>query len=576
MKDILVKLKYLLSKSQRTKLIILTVLLFFGMILEIMGLGVLVPVLSMILDSDFIYNNQYTNNLIELLGDISHEKFIYLFLAFTILLYSIKTIYLMFLTYKQNNFLSFLTASITYKLFKGYLEQPYMYHINNNAARFIKNLQTEVIYFNSFCLSLINIIIEGSLAIAVIGTLIYIEPVGAILLGLFFGLLSYLFFQFTKRKLSYWGEKREFYDNKLSKTSIEGLNGIKDLMVLNREQFYKSSFNRTNLLKAKIIANNNTVSQLPRFYLEMISVVGLISFITVMLLLDHNVTDLMTTLGVFVAATFRLTPSLNRIIASLQSIKYYKSSIQTIYDDVVSFKNENEPYTNEIQPFKYKISFKDFSFKYSEDSQYVLKNINLNINKGEIVGFIGESGSGKSSLIDCLIGLLPATEGEIHVDGKNIKNNGVAWRNNIGYVSQQIYLIDDNIIKNVAFGIKEEDINHEKVIDALKSAQILSFINKLPNGLNTIVGENGVQLSGGQRQRIGIARALYHNPQILILDEATASLDVETENKVMASVNLLKREKTIIKIAHRISTLDDCDIIYKVTNKNIEIYHNGK
>ncbi len=576
MKDILVKLKYLLSKSQRTKLIILTVLLFFGMILEIMGLGVLVPVLSMILDSDFIYNNKYTNNLIELLGNISHEKFIYLFLGFTILLYSIKTIYLMFLTYKQNNFLSFLTASITYKLFKGYLEQPYMYHINNNAARFIKNLQTEVIYFNSFCLSLINIIIEGSLAIAVIGTLIYIEPVGAILLGLFFGLLSYLFFQFTKRKLSYWGEKREFYDNKLSKTSIEGLNGIKDLMVLNREQFYKSSFNRTNLLKAKIIANNNTVSQLPRFYLEMISVVGLISFITVMLLLDHNVTDLMTTLGVFVAATFRLTPSLNRIIASLQSIKYYKSSIQTIYDDVVSFNNENEPYTNEILPFKDKISFKDFSFKYSEDSQYVLKNINLNINKGDVVGFIGESGSGKSSLIDCLIGLLPATEGEIHVDGKNIKNNGVAWRNNIGYVSQQIYLIDDNIIKNVAFGIKEEDINHEKVIDALKSAQILSFINNLPNGLNTIVGENGVQLSGGQRQRIGIARALYHNPQILILDEATASLDVETENKVMASVNLLKREKTIIKIAHRISTLDDCDVIYKVTNKNIEIYHNGK
>lgn len=576
MKDILVKLKYLLSKSQRTKLIILTVLLFFGMILEIMGLGVLVPVLSMILDSDFIYNNEYTKNLIELLGDISHEKFIYLFLGFTILLYSIKTIYLMFLTYKQNNFLSFLTASITYKLFKGYLEQPYTYHINNNAARFIKNLQTEVIYFNSFCLSLINIIIEGSLAIAVIGTLIYIEPVGAILLGLFFGLLSYLFFQFTKRKLSYWGEKREFYDNKLSKTSIEGLNGIKDLMVLNREQFYKSSFNRTNLLKAKIIANNNTVSQLPRFYLEMISVVGLISFITVMLLLDHNVTDLMTTLGVFVAATFRLTPSLNRIIASLQSIKYYKSSIQTIYDDVVSFNNENEPYTNEILPFKDKISFKDFSFKYSEDSQYVLKNINLNIKKGDVVGFIGESGSGKSSLIDCLIGLLPATEGEIHVDGKNIKNNGVAWRNNIGYVSQQIYLIDDNIIKNVAFGIKEEDINHEKVIDALKSAQILSFINKLPNGLNTIVGENGVQLSGGQRQRIGIARALYHNPQILILDEATASLDVETENKVMASVNLLKREKTIIKIAHRISTLDDCDIIYKVTNKNIEIYHNGK
>jgi ABC-type multidrug transport system fused ATPase/permease subunit len=341
------------------------------------------------------------------------------------------------------------------------------------------------------------------------------------------------------------------------------------LLILGKTDYFVNEYSKKNYLKARINANQGTVSQIPRFYLELISIIGLVSFIILLLLQGKDSASLVTILGVFVAATFRMIPSLNRIIAATQSMKYYRPSVDIIHKEIknnIVFEDNNSKDYN----FKNDIEFRSVDFSFTKDSS-VLKNINLIIKKGQTIGIIGESGSGKSTLVDLLIGLHKPTSGEIIIDGINNFQISQSWRNNIGYVSQTIYLTDDTIKKNIALGVPQKKINDSKIIELLKQVQLEKFINNLELGINTKVGERGVQLSGGQRQRIGIARALYHDPQLLILDEATSALDSETEEEVMESINQLKDNKTIIMIAHRISTLVDCDKIYKIQDKGILI-----
>jgi len=546
---------------------ILTLLLLFGMILEVFGLGILVPALTLILDENFVNTYPELNKNLFFLGPLDHLQLVYGFLILVVILYLFKTVYVMFLTFKQHRFLSNLLAYVGNVLYSGYLDQPYEYHLKNNASKFIKNLQSEITYFGAYSLSLITIVIEGSLALSVIFTLIYIEPIGAISIGFFFSFLSVIFFQFTKKKLSYWGKRREELDQKLTKVAIEGLGGIKDLNLLGRVDFFKELYSSNNYQKARLASNHTAISQYPRLFLEFVSILGLVGFILVMLLQDKPISTLIATLGVFVAATFRIIPSINRIIASAQNLKFYETSIASIYNDVISFtKNDEINLNSQRNSFTSQIELKSVSFSYEKTS--VLKDINLKIKKGSTIGFVGQSGSGKSTLIDIIIGVLKPTSGVLKIDGKIIKDIK-SWQNNIGYVSQNIFLTDNSILMNVAFGIPKSKIDVKAVAEALKKAQLLEFVNSLPEGLETTIGERGVQLSGGQRQRIGIARALYHNPSVLVLDEATASLDSETEKEVMDSIHSFKGEKTIIIIAHRLSTLDFCDKLYKIENNEI-------
>jgi len=561
------KINILINKRQRKGLVILTLLLFVGMVLEIIGLGILVPALTLILEENFINTYPELNEALSFLGPLDHLELVYGFLIVVVGLYFFKTVYIMFLTFKQHRFLSNLLAYIGNTLYSGYLSQPYEYHLKNNASKFIKNLQSEVTYFGTYSLSIITIVIEGSLALSVIFTLIYIEPIGAISIGLFFTFLSVIFFQFTKKKLSYWGKRRELLDQKLTKIAIEGLGGIKDLNLLGRVDFFKDLYSNHNYHKARLVSNHTAISQYPRLFLEFVSILGLVGFIIIMLLQGKPISTLMATLGVFVAATFRIIPSINRIIAAAQNLKFYNSSIDSIYNDVVSFTNNDESSSKHRDTvFKSQIELDNISFSYGKTQ--VLKDINLKIKKGSTIGFIGQSGSGKSTLVDIIIGILRPTSGVLKIDGLILENRR-SWQNNIGYVSQNIFLTDNSILMNVAFGIPKSKIDVKAVIDALKKAQLLEYVDSLPEKLETTIGERGVQLSGGQRQRIGIARALYHNPSVLVLDEATASLDSETEKEVMDSIHSFKGEKTIIIIAHRLSTLDFCDKLYKIENNEI-------
>ena len=548
---------------------ILTLLLFIGMVLEVFGLGILIPALSILLDPDLIKETPILNSFRNQFSEFSDQNFLSLVLLTILVVYLFKSLFLILITYKQNKFLSNITAYISNRLFESYLNQQYSFHLKRNASELIKNIQVEIYYLSVFLLSLITIFIEGGLVIAVLSTLIYIEPLGALTIGIFFGFLSVIFLQFTKRKLKLWGDLRQELDAEVSKIALEGLGGIKDLKILGKENFFLNQFSIKNYFKARISSNQATISQIPRFYLELISIVGLVSFIILMVNQGKDVSELITVLGVFVAATFRMIPSINRIISSAQSLKFSKPSVVTIYKEIYSLSSlNNENVILDEFKFKNKIEFKNVSFGFNKN-QNIIKDINLKINKGQTIGIIGESGSGKSTLVDLLIGLHEPISGSILIDEKSDLQLKQSWRNNIGYVSQSIYLIDNSILNNIALGVSEDMIDKARINQLIKDVQLEKFVGNLELGIETKVGERGVQLSGGQRQRIGLARALYNNPDILILDEATSALDTETEIEVMTSINNLKGIKTIVIIAHRKSTLNKCDLIYEIANSKI-------
>jgi len=565
--EIFRKINFLINKEQKSKLFFLGLFLFFGMVLEVFGLGALIPVLTLLLDSNSLYKNPIINKLKNELFNFSDQEFLFFILISIVVLYSLKTFYLILLALKQNRLLAKINANISNNLFKNYLLQPFEFFVQKNSSELIKNIQIETKNLNFYLTALISLVIELCLTSAIILFLIYLEPLGAITIGSFFGLLSYIFLQGTKIKLNSWGQIRHELDTKLSKHTLEGIGAFKDLKILGKQSFYIKNFNSKNLYKSRIEANQQTLSQIPRFYLELVSILGLISFIFLLIYKESNVTELISTLGIFVAATFRIIPSFNRIISSVQYLKYFSYSIDIIYKELKSqdhLKKASEE-TNKYF-FKGEINFKNVSFSYEEN--LILDKINLKIKKGQTIGIIGESGSGKSTFADLFMGLYSPISGYIEVDKKKGIQLNQKWRNSIGYVSQNIFLTDNSIKKNIALGVKDEIIDTKKITELIKIVQLEKLINGLDHGIETTVGERGIQLSGGQIQRIGIARALYNNPQILILDEATAALDVETEKKVMNSVYNFKGKKTIIIIAHRHSTLSECDIVYRI-DKNI-------
>lgn len=561
------KINFLITKKQRKGLVILTLLLFVGMVLEVFGLGILIPAISIILEPEMVEKTPLISSIRNYFSEFSSQGFILLFLVAIVVVYLIKSLFIVFLTYKQNRFLANTTSHISNNLFSSYLSQPYNFHLNRNVSELIKNIQIEIEYLKGFLMSSITILIEGGFITAIIIFLISIEPLGAISIGIFFGILSVVFLGFTKKRIKIWGKLREEVDNKVSKIILEGLGGIKDLLILGKTQFFLNNFFKQNHIKARLTSNRETVSQIPRFYLEFISVLGLVSFIALLLIQQKEAESIITILGVFVASTFRMIPSLNRIIAAIQLIKFYMPSVDLIFKETQTNFNKNE-LRNDFFDFSSEIKFANVSFGFNE-GDLILEKVNIEILKGQTIGIIGESGSGKSTFVDLLIGLLNHTSGEILIDGNKNFYSNQSWRNKIGYVSQSIYLLDDTIKNNIALGIPESIIDEVRINKLLKNIKLETFINKLKFGINTKVGERGVQLSGGQKQRIGIARALYHNPDILVLDEATSALDLETEKEVMKTIFSIKGEKTIIIVAHRLSTLDIADEIYKVENNKI-------
>jgi ABC-type multidrug transport system fused ATPase/permease subunit len=554
---ILQKFNYLLPNSFKKSLFLLFILMFFGMLFEMLGVGILLPALAIILNPNIVDDYPKVKVILELLGNPPHSKLVLYGLLFIIVIYVLKAFFLLFVNWRQNNFSNSLSKTLEDLLFKGYLNQPYSFHLNRNSAVLLRNF-SEVGQLTDMTQAFIALIIEISAIIGVVGLIIFVEPKGALVVAFFLCTLILIFHRYTKKRISNWGQERQTYTAIKNQFLFQGLGGVKDIKLMNRGNHFISEYSRSNLSLSKIRIKANTLSQIPRLYIEVFAVMGLVALILSMLAQNKPVHVLIPTLGIFAAAAFRLIPSINRIMFFMQGIQIAKPTINLLYDE---FKGLNETIILEKENFP-PLNFVDF--KYTNTRNLVLKNISLEIKKGETVGFIGPSGSGKSTLIDLILGLLEPEHGEILIDKIPLNSNIRAWQDKIGYVPQSIYLTDDSLRSNIAFGVDPKLVNEEAVNRAVDAAQLSEFILNLDEGINTFVGERGVRLSGGQRQRIGIARALYHNPSVLILDEATSSLDNETEKGFMDAINNLKRDKTIIIVAHRLSTVSNCDKIFKL------------
>ena len=565
----------LLSKKQIFKVSGLLLLLLIGMFLEIIGIGILLPTLEIISDPKVFYSNKYFSAVVDYFNLTNSNQISNYLLISVIFIYFFNTLFLFYLTYKQNKFIYNLNASLSSRLFNKYIASPYSFHVTRNSAELIKILEKDMNYLNPFAMSVLSLITEFFLCLSILITIIVIEPFGAISIGIGFFILSFIFYSFTKIKLKFWGIKRSNLEAESSKIILEGLNGIRDLKLNNVEEYFskKLTLNKNSL--ASVTANHNTFNLLPRYYLEFTSVFIITCFIIYMVLSNQPLSSLITIIGIFVAAVFKMIPSINKILSSLQNFKFYSSSMDLIIDEL---KLNDEKVNKLNSQTKKKLSLKNnikvdkLCFRYNETEDWILHNISFQVNKGEMVGFVGESGSGKSTLIDILTGLQEPHSGSIKIDNNDIRKDISVWQNTVGYVSQNVYLRDSSILENIAFGIPVNKINIKKAMAAVDSAQLTEKVKSLANGINSNIGESGVLLSGGQKQRLGIARALYNNPDILIFDESTSSLDSNTENEFIESIRKLKGLKTILIVAHRLSSLKHCDTIYKIDNKTIQKY----
>ena len=556
-----------LDSNHRIYIFVLFILLFLSMLLETMSIGLIIPILAIITDPELFYSYELIkSNFIE----INHgELIIYTMIALGVF-FIIKTIILAIITFFQLKIVWGINVITSKKLYTKYIRSSYEFHFKNNSSILIRNIVNEVDKFSGSINALVNLFSELIILIGIFILLFYFQPLATISLLMIFGVSSTIFYLFIRNYIDKWGQARQIHQGRKIQYIQQGIGAIKDIKILNRESNFINRFSYHNQRIGIISMLENFTTKAPRLWLEMIAVMSFAFLVIILVLKDFDSSSLITTLGLFAGAAFRSLPSINRIMGSLQGIKFSAPAIKVINDEILNINFDNKEVSNQeiISNIKY-LKVDNVSFSYNNIPQKTLEDININIPFGASVGIIGPSGSGKSTLIDLIMGLINPDKGKITVDGVDIHKNKISWQKNIGYVAQSIYMTDDSIKNNIAFGLEDEDIDVNLVQNAIKLAQLDDLIKSLPNGIHTSMGERGIRLSGGQLQRIGIARALYYNPSILILDEATSSLDIDTERKIMTDVLSLRKDKIIIIITHRISTIENCELIYKIENGNL-------
>lgn len=556
----------LLNSFQKKEIWLILVLIFIGLVFEMLSIGIIFPIFDYTLHPDKIKKIQI---FLKINHEINQNSFLIYSMLLVFLVYLLKTIFLYFSIKRQNLFSTNIVKNLSQELFHGYIEMPYLFHINNNSSKLVRNVTVETGAFLAFLQSLMILISESAIVLSVLILMLFVEFKGTLFMILFFSLSSLIFNATTKRKMEKLGKERQYHDGEYSRHLLQGLNGIKDIKILGKEIYFVNQFDFHNKKRTEILIKNNTIQQVPRLYLEFMTIFALSTLVVYFVYNSNNISYFLPILGLYAASSFRLIPSLNRILVSLSTIKYHKSAIDEIeYES--KFLSENMKTRKLVSSpdlkFNNEIKLENISFSYDPKIKNILSNLNLRISKGETIGIIGESGVGKSTLVDIIIGLLQPNSGLIYIDDIELNPESASLRKLIGYVPQSIFFIDDTLEKNIAFGVDKVEINYDSLKNAVNGSQLHDLINKLPDGLETIIGERGVKLSGGQRQRIGIARALYLNPSILVFDEATSALDNETEMAVMETINSLKGQITIILIAHRISTLKNCDVVFEIKN----------
>lgn len=540
--------------------------IFVGGCFEVLGIGVVLPYLALLINPEKINSIPSLHMLYTSLqnsGLIANSNGFFIVLTvFIIGVYWLKNGFLVFNQRFQTRFTYGLYKKLSTKLFSHYLHEDYQTHLNKNTSTLIRNInQLTFDLITAFLLPLLMLISEVIIVILLVTFLLMLNPLSTlyvfVLLG---GIVGFIFLNIRKH-LHIAGEAVGELQTLSYKQVLQGLGSFKSTTLLHKQDFFVAQFHQAVTQISKHRSYFDVMQNLPRFFMETAVVTVMLSLAIVMLATGQPSSELILTLSVFGMAGIRLLPSMNRILNSLSSIKWSQSMMQGLLDDLHLMAEQNAS-AHQASPLPFEqLQLHHISFAYDNGIR-VLDDISLTVQAGQSVGFVGHSGSGKSTLVDIILGLLVPQTGHILLNHQPIAPILSSWQQSIGYIPQDIYLSDESIRANIAFGVERSQIDENQLNHAIQTAQLNSLIAELPQGLQTIIGERGVKLSGGQRQRIGIARALYHNPQILVMDEATAALDNVTERAFMSAVNGLKGQKTLLMIAHRLSTVENCDVIY--------------
>jgi ATP-binding cassette, subfamily B, bacterial PglK len=568
------KLWLMLVPAQRRAGILLLGLMLVGMMLETLGVGAVIPILVLMTKSDPVSSYPVLVPWLDLLGNPTHERLVVFAMLALIGVYFVKVLFLIFLVWMEARFICWLNSDFSLRLFTGYLKQPYSFHLHRNSAELIRNTLGQVAQMITAIQACILIAAESLVVLGIMVLMFIVEGVSALFVASALGLASWVFYNFTRARVKRWGEESQIHEKLRFQYLREGLGAVKDVKLLGREKNFIDQFQVHSKGSAEIGKKTTTLTALPRLWLELLGVTGIAVIVILMVAQNRSMESMVPALGLFAVAAFRLMPSANRLLNASQRVRFSTPAFSNLYEEFCLLEEVKSQEDYSLLSFKKTLALEGVSFSYPSTEALTLKEISLSINQGESVGFIGSTGAGKSTLVDLVLGLLEPVDGVINVDGVDIRTNMRSWQDRVGYVPQSIFLTDDTIRRNIAFGLSADMIDEAAVWNALRAAQLEQFIKELPEGLSTQIGECGIRLSGGQRQRIGIARALYHDPSVLVLDEATSSLDTATENDFMEAVSSLKGEKTLIIVAHRLSTVEHCDYLYRI--KGGQMVEEGK
>lgn len=573
--SLLAKLGYIFDKKDKWKLTLLSAAIVVGSFLELAAVMVFVPFIEVLQEPGTIQSRWYLKEIYDLFGFHSTRSFMILIAVCIIGIYVIKNVYLILEKDYIFRFSYNTQMKLSTRLLAAYMKEPYTFHLNHNIAILQRSLHEDTSRFMQVILYTLELMAELAVsAVLVIYLLIVSKSITIIVLG-FLAVFVGGFLLISRKYSRRLGFENQGYQGKIFQWMNQALGGIKEIKILEREAYFTDEFRKYWKKYARGLRIARTISILPKYTVEAVSMAGLLIAVIVKLLFgEADSVYFISQLAAFAVAAMRLMPSVGRINEHASNMLYALPSVELVYHDLVGIEGlsaGNRQERNRDWRLQREIQVQGVSYHYPDTEELVLDDVSLAVKKGTTVAFIGSTGSGKTTMVDIILGLLTPVKGVVMADDINVHEQAQTFHAQVGYIPQTIYLSDDSIRNNIAFGVREEQIDEEAVREAVEKAQLREFIDSLPHGLDTIVGDRGVRLSGGQRQRIGIARALYHDPEILVLDEATSALDNETESAVMEAIEHLQGMKTMIIIAHRLTTIRNVDVIYEVSDGKVEM-----
>lgn len=558
----------LFSARDKWRSLMLFGLILFGALLEVAGVGAIPVFVGVVSDPERIMKYDFVASTLNRYGITTSDQLLIWGALALIIIYLVKNTYLSLLFYWKAKFIKNRQVNLSTRLFSAYMGAPYTFHLQRNTAELLRNINSEVNLIMEVLTNALQLIMQSLMIFAIFILLIAVEPVISVVTLGVLGFASVAFLQLVKRKVKLYGIEQQGHRWTMIQAINQGLGGLKDARVLRREPFFLNKFKVSatrNAIAGRYIAVAN---QIPKPFIETVAVSGMLLIALILVLQGRTVQSVIPVLTLFAVSVVRLMPAFRDVVGNYTKIQFNIFAVGPVHDDLKELENlpseihHNGNGTSRTLSLKDNIKIENLHYKYPNAEAQALNGVDLEIQRGDSIAFVGASGAGKTTVVDCLLGLLPPTKGSIKVDGQDIRTNPRGWQSKIGYIPQFIYLSDDTIKNNIAFGLNEKDIDEHKLLAATKAAQLDQLIQNLPKGFDSIIGEHGIMLSGGQRQRIGIARAFYHNPEVLVMDEATSALDNVTEKNIIQALEQMRGDRTMIMIAHRLTTVRNCDRLY--------------